>query len=192
MQILFFENRANNYEKVLDLDEVNFKVFSQNGEDGIINYMLHQMNIKKPKFVEIGVGDFSECNTRFIYKKNYPEGLIIDVIKDFKKKVSKIEDIWKGGLNIIEGQVNNENINQILEKNKFNIDVDLFSIDIDGIDYWVLKSLPTDFSKLAIAEYNPYFGDKFLITVPIIKISIEQNIIIQTYVLVAHFLLWFS
>ena len=46
------------------------QTFSQNGEDGIVDYLLNRLNIIKPKFIEIGVGDFSECNTRYIYKKN--------------------------------------------------------------------------------------------------------------------------
>ena len=40
------------------------KCFSQNGEDGIIDYLLHSLKIDKPKFVEIGIGDYSECNSR--------------------------------------------------------------------------------------------------------------------------------
>ena len=163
---IFFQNRSKSYKLTKNLDDVDFKVFSQNGEDGILDFIINQMNIKLPKFVEIGVGDFSECNTRFIYKKNYSSGLIIDVIKNFSHKVSLVEDIWRGGLVVLEKRVNASNINKILRDQNFNIDIDIFSIDIDGIDYWVLKSLPINFSKIVVAEYNPYFGDKLNITVP--------------------------
>lgn len=166
---VFFENRSQYYDKVKDLDEVNFKVFSQNGEDGIIDFILYKLNIKIPKFIEIGVGDFSECNTRFIYKKNHPKGLIIDIIKNFSKKVSLVEETWKGGLITIEKQIDSTNINQVLSENNFDNNIDLLSIDIDGVDYWILKELPKSLSKILIAEYNPYFGDKFHLTVPDIK-----------------------
>ncbi len=162
----FFEIRKKEYDTVKSLEEVNFKVFSQNGEDGIVDYLLNRLNIIKPKFIEIGVGDFSECNTRYIYKKNYPKGLIIDIEKNFQSKVSKIEDIWKGGLIVIEDEINTENINSIIEQNGFSNNVDLFSLDIDGVDYWIIESLPKNFSKIAVAEYNPYFGSEHQITVP--------------------------
>ena len=44
--------------------------------------------------------------------------------------------------------------------------MDLFSIDIDGIDYWVIKKLPEKISKIFIAEYNPVFGPDLEITIP--------------------------
>ena len=47
--------------------------------------------------------------------------------------------------------------------------IDLFSLDIDGIDYWILKELPIGFCKILVVEYNPYFGSEFKITVPNIK-----------------------
>ena len=48
--------------------------------------------IEKPKFVEIGVGDYSESNTRFIFERCSSEGLIIDSIDNFKEKVtSRVE-----------------------------------------------------------------------------------------------------
>jgi len=166
---VFFGNRSQYYDKAKDLDEVNFKVFSQNGEDGIIDFILYKLNIKIPKFIEIGVGDFSECNTRFIYRKNHPKGLIVDIIKNFSKKVSLVEETWKGGLITIEKKIDPTNINRVLSENNFDNNIDLFSIDIDGIDYWVLKELPKNFSKILVAEYNPYFGDKFHLTVPNIK-----------------------
>ena len=66
---------------------LSFKVFSQNGEDGIIDYLIYALNIRKIKFVEIGVGDYTECNTRFLIN-NYPfRGLLCDInskLKDTK------------------------------------------------------------------------------------------------------------
>ena len=42
------------------------------------------LKIEKPKFVEIGVGDYSECNTKFIFERTSAKGLIIDCLKNFK------------------------------------------------------------------------------------------------------------
>ena len=77
------------YKKIKDLQEVEYKIFSQTGEDGIIDFMLKKIGISNCKFVEVGVGDYSESNTRYIYEKSFSSGLIIDVECDLKKKYQK-------------------------------------------------------------------------------------------------------
>ena len=61
--------------------------------------------------------------------------------------------------------------------------LDLFSLDIDGIDYWILEKMPQNFSKIAVLEYNPLFGAELEITVPNIDNFSRTNIIILIYVL---------
>lgn len=133
------------YSIIKSLRDVDYKIFSQNGEDGIIDYLLFQLNIEKPKFLEIGVGDYSECNTRFLYDRISGEGTIIDVIKDFENKVKKNIKKWRGNLTILNKQINSENILTILNENKSLLRLDLFSIDIDGIDYWIIKKTTKTF-----------------------------------------------
>ena len=158
-----------NYSKIKDLNDLDYKVFSQAGEDGIIDYLLYSLNIKKPKFIEIGVGDYRESNTRFVYERASCKGLIIDVTENLEKKVKDNVNFWKGDLTVVEKEIGTENITEILDEKKFSKDIDLFSIDIDGIDYWVLEKLPNEFSKIIVAEYNACFGDKLMVSVPNIK-----------------------
>ena len=54
----------------------------------------------------------------------------------------------------------------LLKRNNFESDIDLFSLDIDGIDYWILDKFPKNFSKIVILEFNPTFGPELNITVP--------------------------
>ena len=89
----------------------------------------------------------------------------------------------KGELNIINKSINSENILKILNENDTLNQLDLFSLDIDGIDYWILEKMPQNFSKIAVIEYNPLFGAELEITVPNIDNFIEPNIIILIYVL---------
>ena len=72
-------------------------------------------------------------------------------------------------MNIIEKNINSENIEDIIKNKKIFSNLDLLSLDIDGIDYWVLEKLPKNFSKIAVLEFNPIFGSKFKVTVPNIK-----------------------
>jgi len=156
----------NNYKNLITLNDIEYKVFSQSGEDGIIDFLLNSLKIVKPKFVEIGVGDYSESNTRFIYERCSPKGLIIDCLNGFEKKVLSNIKIWTGDLKIIENYVSDKNVLDLLEKNNFINDVDLFSLDVDGIDYWILQELPQNFSKIAIIEFNANFGEELEVTVP--------------------------
>jgi hypothetical protein len=168
-------NSHKNYDKIKFLHQSEVKIFSQNGEDGIIDYIINRLGILIPNFIEIGVGDYRESNTRFIYCRYHPKGLIIDSEKDLKKKVlmhlrekSSFFVLWKGELTILNTHVESENINAILSENcKFNVDI--FSLDIDSIDYWILLELKPNLSKIFIVEYNSTFGPDLEITIPNLK-----------------------
>lgn len=164
-----FLNYRPKYQSLKNMSDLDYKVFSQNGEDGIIDYLLFSLGIINPKFIEIGIGNYEESNTRYLFETTSSKGLIIDCIKNLKAKVSKSTKLWKGDLKIVEEFVDSENFNKILEENFFNKEIDLFSLDIDGIDYWVLKKIPENFSKIIIVEYNSSFGHKHEVTVPNIK-----------------------
>ena len=156
------------YEFVNYLEDVECKIFSQNGEDGIINFLRKSLNIENPNFVEIGVGDYSEANTRFLYEIKNSKGIIIDVINDFEKKVKKNISLWKGDLRICQEKIETENINEVLKKN-CNFEIDIFSLDIDGIDYWIAEKIKPKISKIFILEYNSTFGANLEVTVPNLK-----------------------
>jgi len=163
----------NKYEEITDLTETEVKIFSQNGEDGIIDYLIHKLKLDKKNFVEIGVGNYRESNTRFLYNKYHPKGLIVDYVDDMEKKVKPFVNFWKGDLRIRNKQINSENILDLLN-NSCDYEIDLFSIDIDSIDYWIIEKLEKNISKIFVAEYNPIFGSELEVTVPNI-LGFERN-----------------
>ena len=157
------------YDNLNNLSEAEYKAFSQNGEDGIIDYLLNQLNINEPKFVEIGIGDYRESNTRLLFEIRNVNGLVVDAIDNLKNKVLKNIKLWRNNLTVLEKKVDSSNINEILKVNNFSENLDLFSLDIDGIDYWIIKELPENFAKIAVLEFNPNFGSSAKVTVPNIK-----------------------
>jgi hypothetical protein len=163
----------NRYEEVTDLNEIEVKIFSQNGEDGIIDYLVNSLKLNTKNFVEIGVGSYRESNTRFLYNKYHPKGLIVDFIDDMEKKVKPFVNLWKGDLRICNKQINSENILHTLNHN-CDYKIDIFSIDIDSIDYWIIEKLNKRISKVFVAEYNPVFGSEIEVTVPNIS-GFERN-----------------
>ena len=91
---ILISKSKNFYEKYTLLEDAEIKIFSQNGEDGILDYLITKLEIRKPNFIEIGVGDYSECNTRFLYETYYSSGLIIDCIDEFSEKVRNNVNLW--------------------------------------------------------------------------------------------------
>ena len=69
---------------------------------------------------------------------------------------------------VIENLVTAENVNNMLGDHNVPKEVDLFSIDIDSYDFWLLESL--DFGicspRILALEYNPYFGPTRRVTIP--------------------------
>ena len=76
-------------EHFKNIQDAEFKVFSQFGEDGIIQYLINNLSLKSKTFVEIGSGDYSESNTRFLLEHNSWKGVIIDKEKDVLDFVQK-------------------------------------------------------------------------------------------------------
>ena len=153
------------YSEITDLTQAEAKIFSQNGEDGIIDYLSCRLELSSKNFVEIGVGNYRESNTRFLYNTYHPKGLIVDYIDNMQAKVKPFVNLWKGDLRICNKNINSENILEVINQ-WCDFEIDIFSMDIDSIDYWIIKKLKNNISKIFVAEYNPVFGPYLEVTVP--------------------------
>lgn len=151
-------------DQIIDYE---FKVFSQFGDDGIIQHLINEIKPINNTFIEFGVGDYSECNTRFLLMNNNWSGFIIEGDKKAVEKIEKWGDLWKYDLRVKKAFITKENINGMLKESGFK-DVGLLHIDMDGVDYWIWETI--DCSELnpsiVILEYNSAFGGKRAITVP--------------------------
>jgi hypothetical protein len=156
------------YPQVKSLHEVDFGIFSQYGEDGILDYLLQRAGISKPRFFEIGTEDYSESNTRFLYQDSNTFGVIVDAMTDYEARVYKVLEgyRYKGEILPLQTFVTLDNILELYGQALKYGELDLFSLDIDGVDYWILKELPNRFAKIVVLEYNPYLGSKLEVTVP--------------------------
>jgi len=65
-------------DRIENLSEVEFQVFSQFGDDGIIQYLVSKLPLKNKTFIEFGVEDYRESNTRFLLVNNAWSGLVMD------------------------------------------------------------------------------------------------------------------
>ena len=156
----------NNFKKINDLSEVEFQVSSQWGEDGIIDWLFNKFSKLPQIFVEIGTQDYRESNTRFLLRNKNFDGYLIEGDSTATKNIKRQRIYWKHNLIVKNRFVNKDNINEIITEMKIPKKIGLFSLDIDGVDYWVLKALKSLDASIVICEYNSLFGTKKSVTVP--------------------------
>lgn len=157
----------NNLKNSVDsLHQVEFKVFSQWGDDGIIQYLIHKIKIENKYFIEFGVENYLESNTRFLLMNNNWSGLVMDGSKKHIDFIQNDSIYWKYDLAAKNAFITAENINQLISEEGINGNIGLLHIDIDGNDYWVWKAINTIRPDIVIVEYNSVFGIEKPITVP--------------------------
>lgn len=149
-----------------DLSNAEFRVFSQWGEDGLIQYLVHNVKIDRKIFVEFGVENYSEANTRFLLSNNSWSGLILDGNKDNIEFVKKDPIYWACNLKAECSFVTKENINELITRNGIVGDIGLLSVDIDGNDYWVWEAINCVSPRIVVCEYNSLFGPAAKVTTP--------------------------
>lgn len=150
----------------LEIADNEFSCYSQWGEDGIIQFLLRHIEIENKFFVEFGVEDYAEANTRFLLVNNNWGGLVLDGSGENIEKIQRSRIYWKYNLKAVEAFVNRDNINTILTENGVADDIGLLSIDIDGNDYWVWRAIDVIQPVIVIVEYNHRFGADLAVTVP--------------------------
>lgn len=155
-------------EKISSLADVEFKVCSQFGEDGIIDWIIErgQFPDHLQSFIEFGVELYEEANTRFLLENRNWRGLIIDSNSQLETKIRNSDLAWKHTLKTRSSFITRENINGIFSDCGFSGEIGLLSIDIDGNDYWVWETIESVDPIVVICEYNAVLGDLYPIVVP--------------------------
>ena len=148
------------------LSDHEFKVHSQWGEDGIIQFLIRRVPIARPIFVEFGVQDYTEANTRFLLTNNNWSGLVLDGSAEAIASIQREPIYWRHHLKAAQAFVTRENINALIESHGLSGEIGLLSVDIDGVDYFVWEAITVVQPALVIVEYNARFGPERAVTVP--------------------------
>jgi hypothetical protein len=148
------------------LCDVEFQVFSQFGDDGIIQYLVHSLPLYESTFIEFGVEDYTESNTRFLLVKDKWSGLILDGNKENIDYIQRDRISRLFNLRSERAFVNEDTIDDLLVNAGFNGRIGLLSIDVDGMDYWIWKAIRSVDPAIVVIEYNANFGSERAITVP--------------------------
>ena len=161
--------KRNKLKKIEKIEDIEFKIFSQFGDDGIIQFLIDKLEIdyEYQNFIEFGVEDYSEANTKFLLLNNNWSGLILDSSNENIENIKKKIFFWKFELEAIKSFITKENINSIITNSNINRKkIGILSIDIDGNDYWVWKEINVIDPLIVIVEYNSTFGFEKKISIP--------------------------
>jgi hypothetical protein len=137
-----------------------FRLMSQNEEDGITFALLQQLGTPLGRFVEIGAGR-NGGNSGFLASELNFEGLMVD---QNAKALMRLD--FGDQVRIINEWVTAENVNELITQHGLAGEVDLFSLDIDGNDYWVWQAMTACNPRVVILEYNSLFGAERSVTIP--------------------------
>jgi len=151
-----------------NIQEAEFKVFSQFGEDGILQYLIRETGItrRETSFVEFGVQNYTESNSRFLLMNDHWRGMIIDGSDEYMDFVRNQDIYWRHDLTAVAAWIDRDNINQLIGDAGFSGDIGLLSIDIDGNDYWVWERISVVNPVIVIVEWNSVFGSDYAVSVP--------------------------
>jgi hypothetical protein len=153
-------------EQLGTLAEAEFRVSSQWGEDGIIEWLVaHSPGIPEI-FIEFGVENYAESNTRFLLQNRNWRGLVLDGSQDHVAAIRKDAISWRHDLTALATFITADNIERTIANAGFAGEIGLLSIDIDGNDYWVWQAIGNVSPWLVVVEYNAVFGDLLPLSVP--------------------------
>lgn len=150
-----------------NIDEINaneYKLTSQNNEDGIIEFIFSKIPNSKI-FFEIGFSYYENNSLNLI--RNGWSGTFIDQNKAEVLLTKKLYKFFfpNNKINILRKKITSDNINLILNKYKLK-EIDFFSLDVDGNDYWILKNTQLENIKCICIEFNPWIGKNLKKTIP--------------------------
>ena len=157
------------------LYDVEFKVYSQWGEDGIIQYLINKIDIPVKKFIEFGVEDYKESNTHFLLTNNNWEGLVIEMSEEDINKIKNDDIYWKYSLKAVNSFITKDNINQLFVDNGFDGDIGLLSVDVDGNDYWIWGAIDVIQPRIVVCEYNSVLSLDQAVTIPYVEDFYRTN-----------------
>lgn len=162
---------------VHDFDEIGASIFSQNNEDGILLSIFSKIGMPLKRSIEIGcdltgstIGVPEGNSINLIVNFSF-DGLIIDIDAD---KISAIRHFFSQALNtkhlhspkggyssevyfsprLLPLEVSRNNVNDLILSSNFFGEIDLLSIDVDGDDVAIWKSITVASPRVVVVEVN--------------------------------------
>jgi len=167
---LKFQEMMHNGSRMPGFDEVGFRAYSQSNEDGILLYIFTLIGTTNKHVVDIGSAGIEGSSTANLIINHGWIGLLIDGNEEMlgaaRHFYTNCPDTRIFPPVTLHAWVTAENINSLISEHGFAGEIDLLSIDIDGMDYWVWKAIECINPRVVVVEYQNFFGPDKALTVP--------------------------
>lgn len=162
--------RQQNIIPYASIKDAGFRAYSQFEEDGIILYILGMIGFESRKVVEMCCGIGRECMAANLILNHGFQGYLfdgsIDNVNAARSFFRSKKDMMLGNPEIAHAWITMENVNSLLEDVGCTGEVDLFSLDIDGNDYWIWKAIEVIRPRLLVFETHCNIPSDLSLTSP--------------------------
>lgn len=156
--------------KLPAFSEVGFKAYSQTDEDGLLLFIFSLIGVTNRRAVEICASDGIECNTANLLINHGWTGLLFDgnpeLVKRGRAFYHSNRSTYVAPPTFVCGWIKRDNINHLLLQNGFSGEIDLLSLDMDGVDYWIWEAMTAIEPRVVVLEYQDIIGPERALTVP--------------------------
>jgi hypothetical protein len=142
----------------LDLTPYELRVFSQNGEDGVLDEILRRIGPKTRTFVEFGTEAGIEANCVYLADVAGWRGHFLEADGESYRSLAA-KYAMNSRVTTTQAFVTEANVEAIFADLAVPEDLDILSIDVDGHDYWIWKAVAECRPRVVVIEYNGALAD---------------------------------
>lgn len=151
-------------------EDTGFRVYSQNDEDGLLHYIFSLIGTTNKLCLDVAYAGPHGANTTNLLCNFGWHGLLIEGdrqgVENSRRFFASHDDTKIFLPQIVCSWVTAENINELCRQHDLTGEIDLFSLDMDGVDYWVWKALDAVAPRVVVVEYLDILGPDRAVTVP--------------------------
>jgi hypothetical protein len=153
-----------------DLRDVGFRKYSQFEEDGLLLYIFSLIPPLNRTCVEICAGNGRQCNTANLIINHGWWGHLFDGneqnVREGVEFFARHKDTFAYPPHFSHAWITAENVNDTIARSGASGPIDLLSIDIDGMDYWVWKAITIIQPQVVVCETHTPIPPDMALTVP--------------------------
>jgi hypothetical protein len=152
------------------LREVGFQAYSQADEDGILLYLFALCGMQSRRCVEICAGAGEQSNSANLILAHGWHGLLVEgdayLVERGRRFFARHPASRPFPPVYARAWVTRDSVNELVESNGFGGEIDLLSLDLDGVDYWIWEALTACRPRVVVVEYQELLGPEARLTVP--------------------------
>ena len=170
---------AQNIRPLPTFDEVGFRRHSQFEEDGILLYLFAMIGTTNKIALEICAGNGIQCNTANLIVNHGWNGFLFDGgsnnVEIGRAYFAAHKNTFLWPPTFTQAWISAENVNDLIREVGVNGEIDLLSLDIDGVDYWIWKAIDCIQPRVVVCEVQNIIAADKALTVPY-----DENFVIKT------------